>query len=88
MWRLFHTLVAHLIFGVHMRRDEGRAKVVELQQLGSEAEGRAREQAEAMQHLAYYHAKLEETQGKVGHRTTGLHRQEAPCWVSVAELQL
>ena len=59
-------------FGVHACRDEGQAKVVELQQLGSEAEGRAREQAEATQHLAYYLTKLEETQGKVGRMTTGL----------------
>ena len=65
---LFHTAVADVISGVLMRRDEGQARVAELQQLGSEAEGRARERAEATQHLAYYLAKLEETQGKVGHR--------------------
>ena len=75
----FHTLAAQVILGVHTRRDEGRAKVVELQQLGSEAEGRAREQAEAAQHLAYYLAKLEETQGKVGQTTAGHRGQAAIC---------
>ena len=76
---VLHTLVAHVIFGVNVRREEGRAKVVELQQLGSEAEERAREQAEAMQHLAYYLTKLEETQGKVGHRARWLRGREAFC---------